>query len=111
MEKELLNQSNGENGVYLLINNQILPIDKDVITIGRKLENDLVIKDFLISRKHAEIRFENGKYHICDLNSTGGTFLNQEKITKSILYSGDIIFLAGVPMMYIEDNAKLDPPS
>jgi pSer/pThr/pTyr-binding forkhead associated (FHA) protein len=111
MEKELLNQSNGENGVYLLINNRTFPIDKDVITIGRKLENDLVIKDFLISRKHAEIRFEDGKYHICDLDSTGGTFLNQKKITKSILYSGDIIFLAGVPMMFIDHKAKLDSPS
>lgn len=111
MEKELLNQSDGENGVYLVINNRIFPIDKDVITIGRKLENDLVIKDFLISRKHAEIRFENGKYHIYDLSSTGGTFLNQKKISNSILYSGDIIFLASVPMMFIEDNIKPDPPS
>lgn len=111
MKKGFLKQSNGENGVYLMINNRTFPIDKDVITIGRKLENDLVIKDLLISRKHAEIRLEDGKYHIYDLNSTGGTFLNQKKISQSILYSGDIIFLANVPMMFIEDDAILDPHS
>ena len=110
MEKELLKQSNEENGVYLMINNRIFPIDKEVVSIGRKLENDLVIEDVLISRKHAEIRFEGDRYHIYDLNSTGGTFLNQRKITKSILYSGDIILLASVPMMFIDDNAKCDPP-
>lgn len=110
MEKELLNRSNGNHGVYLVVNSRIFPIDKDVITIGRKLENDLVIKDVLISRNHAEIRFEDDKYHIYDLNSTGGTFLNQRKINKSTLYSGDIILLASVPMMFIDDNAKRDPP-
>jgi pSer/pThr/pTyr-binding forkhead associated (FHA) protein len=92
-----------------MINNRIFPIDKNVIKIGRKLENDLVVTDVLVSRKHAEIRFEDDKYHIFDLNSTGGTFLNQKKITKSILYSGDIILLASVPMMFINDNAKCDP--
>ena len=106
MEKELLNQSNGENGVYLVVHNRIFPLDKDVITIGRKLENDLVIKDGLISRNHAEIRFEDEKYHLYDLDSTGGTYLNQKKISKSILYSGDIILLASVPMMFIDDNIK-----
>jgi pSer/pThr/pTyr-binding forkhead associated (FHA) protein len=106
MEKELLKQSNGEHEVYLVVNNHIFPIDKEVITIGRKLENDLIIKDVLVSRKHAEIRFENDKYHIYDLNSTGGTFLNQKKVAKSILYSGDVILLANVPMMFIDDTAK-----
>jgi pSer/pThr/pTyr-binding forkhead associated (FHA) protein len=105
-----LDKGKEEKGAYLVINNQIFPLNKEVTTIGRKLENDLVLQDFLVSRSHAEIRFEKGKYHIYDLDSTGGTFLNQKKVSKGLLYSGDIILLASVPVMFIDDSTKLTIP-
>jgi pSer/pThr/pTyr-binding forkhead associated (FHA) protein len=111
MEKESLKELIRGKGVYLVINSRIFPIDKDVISIGRRLENDVVIHDHLISRNHAEIRFEDDKFQIYDLDSTGGTFLNQKKITKSILYSGDIILLASVPIMFVDESANLAEPS
>ncbi len=99
-----------EKGAYLVINNQIFPLKKEVTTIGRKLENDLVIQDFLVSRCHAEIRKEDGKYYLYDLDSTGGTFLNQKKVSKGLLYSGDIILLTSVPVMFIDDSTTLVIP-
>ena len=51
-----------EKGAYLIINSQIFPLNKTVSTIGRKLDNDLVIQDSLVSRVHAEIRFEKNRY-------------------------------------------------
>lgn len=107
--KPLDEQKKGK-GAYLVINNQIFPLNKEVTTIGRKLENDLVIQDFLVSRSHAEIRFEKGKYYLYDLESTGGTFLNQKKVSKGLLYSGDIILLASVPVMFIDDTTTLVIP-
>jgi pSer/pThr/pTyr-binding forkhead associated (FHA) protein len=37
---------------------------------------------------------------LVDLNSTGGTYINGNKITESILYPGDVISLAGVTLIY-----------
>jgi len=48
--------------------------------IGRAIDNDIVLPDTYVSRKHAKISFENGVYVIEDLNSTNGTFLNGDDI-------------------------------
>ena len=106
-----MNESNlpkKEKNVYLLINAQIFPLKKEITTIGRKLDNDLVLQNIEVSRNHAEIRLEDGKYIIHDLKSTSGTFLNNKKIEKSILYSGDLIVLADVPMMFIDESWTLE---
>lgn len=93
--------------VYIIVNTQVFPIQKGVTTIGRKLENDLVIQNALISRSHAEIKFEGGKFVLYDLNSTSGTFINNKKIDKSVLNSGDQILLANVPMMFMDESDSL----
>lgn len=98
------NPDNPYEGAYLVINNQIFPIQKDVTRIGRKLDNDLVIQDPLLSRHHAEIRLVEDKFRLFDLDSTGGTFLNNKKVGESVLYSGDIILLANVPVMFVHDK-------
>lgn len=92
---------------YLVINNQIYPISELVITIGRKLDNDVVIQDPLVSRYHAEIRREDGQYFLHDLESTCGTYVNQKNVTKSQLHSGDIILFANVPIMFVDETASL----
>ncbi len=110
MTKEPNQNKPEEKGAYLIINSQIFPLKQKVSTIGRKLDNDLVIQDSLVSRVHAEIRFENDRYHIYDLDSTGGTHLNQKQITHGVLYSGDIILLSSVPVMFIDDSDSLAIP-
>jgi pSer/pThr/pTyr-binding forkhead associated (FHA) protein len=94
--------------VYLVINSQVFPIKKENTSIGRKLDNDLVIQDSLISRYHAEIKFEDGKFTINDLDSTSGTYLNNKKINRSILYSGDLILVANIPIMFIDESGTLE---
>lgn len=94
---------------YLIINAQIFPITKAITKIGRKLENDLVIQDVLVSRAHAEIHYKDGKFFLRDLNSTGGTFLNNEKVTEAELFTNDLILIANTPIMFIlEENKKLE---
>lgn len=50
-------------------------VDKEVITVGRDADNDLVIADPAVSRHHAEIRHAGGRYVVCDLRSANGTFV------------------------------------
>ena len=65
--------------------------DKDTITIGRNNNSDIQINNLGVSNKHAAITRQNGSYVIEDLNSTNGTLLNNERITKASLSGKDVI--------------------
>jgi pSer/pThr/pTyr-binding forkhead associated (FHA) protein len=97
-----------ETKAYLIVNSQVFPLSKEITTIGRKLDNDLVIQDILVSRKHAEIRFQDEKYFIYDLESTGGTYLNNKKVSHAKLYSGDLILISNIPLMFIDESKSLE---
>lgn len=83
---------------------QIYTLDEDIINIGRNLENDLVIDDPRVSRKHGQIRVVKGRHMLFDLGSSGGTFVNQKRIKQIALHPGDVLSLAGVPLVYGQDS-------
>src|SRR5271157_1130786 len=93
--------------VFLIINRQMIPLEKQVIRLGRQMENDIVFHEEFVSRFHAEIRFEDGKYVLHDNGSTSGTFVNGRKIDQCVLNSGDLISIATIQMMFVNNNAKL----
>ena len=80
-----------------------------VVNIGRRLDNQLAIDDPRISRSHAQLRAIKGRFVIFDLNSTGGTFVNAQRTSQSVLYPGDVISLAGVPLVFGQDNPPPRP--
>ena len=93
------------NNAFLIIHGtKVFPLTKTVINIGRRMENDLTIDDPRVSRDHAQLRVSNGRFIIFDLNSTGGTYVNSQRSHQSVLYPGDVISLAGVPLIYGQDN-------
>jgi hypothetical protein len=51
-------------------------LGKDTVSIGRGIENDLIIEDDTVSRHHAVLRRENDVYALEDMGSTSGTFIN-----------------------------------
>ena len=56
-------------------------LEKDLIQIGRSQENDIVIDNIAVSRKHAQIERKGGmEYVLRDLSSSNGTFLNGAQI-------------------------------
>jgi pSer/pThr/pTyr-binding forkhead associated (FHA) protein len=93
--------------VFLIINSQIYPLLTEVTTLGRKLSNDIVIQNELVSRDHAEIRYEHGQFVIYDKQSTGGSFVNNKRVDRCVLYSGDIISLADTQFMFVNNNSHL----
>ena len=92
------------NAFLIIHGTKVFPLNKSVIGIGRRMENDLVIDDPRVSRDHAQLRVKNGRFVISDLNSTGGTYVNSQRSHQSVLYPGDVISLAGVPLIYGQDN-------
>ena len=96
---------------YLVVNARIFPLNKHVIKIGRHIDNDLVLNELSISRFHAEIRYEESQFLLTDLNSRGGTFLNNMKIDQGVLFSGDIIVFTRTPVMFMCEGASIKTQS
>jgi len=89
---------------FLIVENEILPLRDAVINIGRRIDNHIILNDPRISRSHAQLRAVRGHYVIFDLNSTGGTSVNNQRVEQQTLKPGDVISLAGVPLIYGEDH-------
>lgn len=92
--------------VFLVIGKQLFPIKKDVTDLGRHPSNDLIINEADISRKHAQIRYEKGVFVVYDLNAKYGTFVNNDKIDRCQLNSGDTVTLAGTPLLFIDRRSQ-----
>ena len=57
------------------------PIEKDLVRIGRDLENDVILEDGRTSRFHAQLtRDANQTYYLTDLGSTHATWLNEQQL-------------------------------
>ncbi len=59
-------------------------------TIGRK-EGDIILRDRIVSARHAIIREANGKLMIEDLDSTNGSYVNGVEIKAKELFEGEVI--------------------
>lgn len=72
-----------------------IKLGADPCSIGRDPQNDVVLDDRAISRKHAEIRLRLGRYTLYDLQSTNGTFVNGRRVAEVVLADGDRITISG----------------
>ncbi|NEC85376.1 FHA domain-containing protein [Streptomyces sp. SID12501] len=70
----------------------VRPLSARTVRIGRGADNDLVVDDLVVSRRHAELRAHpDGTYEIVDLGSHNGTFLNGTPVARAIVTPGDIV--------------------
>lgn len=76
--------------------NRFVSLDKPVLSIGRQVDNDIVIEDKRISRHHAQLRFEHNSYVLYDLASANSTQVNGAPIEQVVLHDGDHISFGGV---------------
>jgi predicted component of type VI protein secretion system len=79
------------------------PIVKTLLSIGRGLDNDLVIDDPRVSRHHSQITFRHSHYLLRDLRSTNGTFVNGQPIEAVVLAPGDVVSIGGFEMLFEQE--------
>ncbi len=77
-------------------------LDKPAMVIGRTDDNDIWLNHRSISRHHAKIVRENGRYAIVDLQSSNGVRVNGEEYGKVELRRADVIDLGHVRMRFVE---------
>ena len=82
----------------------IITLPGTKLTIGRDSDCGLVLDDHDISRRHAEIEFSNGAFTISDLGSTNGILVNNKKVNRATLASGDLIRLGKTILKFLRGN-------
>ncbi len=77
-------------------------------TIGRDEKNFIVVELDNVSRRHAQVLLKSGKYFVNDLQSTNGTYLNDEEIRSEMpLRSGDLVKVGGAIFKFLSgDNIE-----
>ncbi len=79
---------------------------RDVITIGRDQQNDIVIAHPLASRRHATLERDEQGFLVRDLSSTNGTYVNGEAISEiHRLNSDDLIVIAASEIVFVDPDA------
>lgn len=68
-----------------------IPIDKEILTIGRASDNDLCIRDLRVSRYHARLIQTEQGLRVEDLKSTNGVYVNEARVDNRLLADGDTI--------------------
>jgi two-component system NtrC family sensor kinase len=81
-----------------------LAAHEGAITIGRESGNFVQLDDNEVSRRHAEIRRVEGRFVVGDLKSSNGTYVNNRKVERADLTSGDQIQIGRTVMVYSKDR-------
>src|SRR3970282_2047352 len=89
----------------------VVPIRPEGIVLGRSPECDVVIKDFGVSRRHAEALIDGEDCGLVDLKSKNGTQVNGVRVLEVILNDGDQILLGKFQLQFrktLEEQVVLD---
>ncbi|HEX6510397.1 MAG TPA: DUF3662 and FHA domain-containing protein [Chloroflexota bacterium] len=68
--------------------------------LGRLADNDIVLNDKRVSRHHAEVVLQGGRWVVRDTGSTNGTALNGKIIKEAALKPGDRVSLGGLEVVW-----------
>ncbi|MBD3670765.1 MAG: FHA domain-containing protein [Gammaproteobacteria bacterium] len=81
-------------------------LEKDRTTLGRRPDNDIPLQEGTVSGAHAVItKLADDSFEVEDQNSTNGTFVNGQRITKQALNSGDILQLGQLRMIFSQSSS------
>ncbi|WP_262060417.1 FHA domain-containing protein [Streptomyces sp. STR69] len=85
----------------------VRPLPARTVRIGRAADNDLVVDDLIVSRRHAELRaLADGTYEIVDLGSHNGTYLNGQPVARAPMGPGDIVGIGHSAFCLVGDQLQ-----
>lgn len=87
-----------------------VPLDSINLSVGRHSENDIVLLDPLVSRKHCLIERTGEEFVLTDLGSRYGSYVNDEQVTGTRrLVFGDRLRIGNTPMVIVEKDETRAP--
>ncbi len=79
-----------------------MALQADVVTVGRGVDNDIVLEARRASRNHLEIVRREGTFYVVDKDSGNGTLLNGEEISETAIKTGDVIAVGEATIEFAE---------
>lgn len=79
---------------------------EDTVTIGRLPDNVLQIDNLAVSGHHAKIYWDQDHYVVEDLGSLNGTYVNNQRVGKSVLKSGDQVTIGKHLVQFKDEGQK-----
>lgn len=109
-ERQLITQLNPESAMLIIHRGpnrgERFLINSPETAIGRSGDNDVVLDDVTVSRKHANIRRAGERFELIDLGSLNGTYVNNNSIARATLNSGDEIQFGKFHMLFVQNIKK-----
>ncbi len=91
---------------------QAFNLTSDQATIGRATDNDIVLNDFSVSRRHAYLRRENGVWMLRDNHSTNGVRVKDRPVPEWAVTDGDEAVIGTFRLVFREvESAEAPPPA
>lgn len=98
--------------LILMFNKQVIreyPFLKDSITVGRAEDNTVVIDNLAVSSYHARIDKAGTDFILTDLQSTNGTFINDNRVITHKLSHGDNVSIGKHILLFVGEKGKAEP--
>ena len=86
-----------------------IEVNKDVFSLGRMPENDIELRDSLVSRKHSELIRRGNRFTLYDLGSSNGTYVNKKRIDVKVLDDGDEVTVGESVFVFKDENSPPRP--
>ena len=80
-------------------------LGRTVTSAGRHPDSDICLDHVTVSRRHAEFRLQRGAFHLVDVGSLNGTYVNREPIDSIVLANGDEIQMGKFRLVFLTEPA------
>lgn len=84
-------------------------LNPTVTTIGRAQDNDIVINNLALSRRHAEVHLRRGRFEVEDKGSQNGVFVNNGRIDGPMALKNSDTITLGTYQFVFSDDSQRDP--
>jgi pSer/pThr/pTyr-binding forkhead associated (FHA) protein len=78
-------------------------LGQTVTSVGRHPGNDICLDDLTVSRRHAEFHLRGSEFHLADVGSLNGTYVNRQPIDSVVLGDGDEIQMGKFRLVFLAD--------
>jgi len=76
-------------------------LDQPTTSAGRHPDSDIFLDDVTVSRRHAEFRSDGGEFHVVDVGSLNGTYVNREPVDSAALTNGDEVQIGKFRLVFL----------
>jgi pSer/pThr/pTyr-binding forkhead associated (FHA) protein len=86
-------------------------LDRDVTTVGRHPDSDILFDDITVSRRHVEFHREGGGFSVHDAGSLNGTYVNRKPVAVATLTGGDEAQIGKFRLLYLPGRRPASQPT